>query len=315
MRAFIFPGQGSQKIGMGAELYNNFSEAKQVFEEVNDTLGVNLSKIIFNGNEEELRLTENAQPALMCVSYAVVKVLELMLEKKISQIGSFVAGHSLGEYSALLAVNSISLSDTAKILRLRGKLMQDIVPLGIGSMAALIGVDKDIINEIRKKFLKQNEILDVGNNNSPGQIVVSGHKSAVDKVVEHYRTLNIKRVIELPVSAPFHCSLMEEVANKLKEPINELNVLEPIIPLINNVDADILLKPINIKNSLVKQITSTVRWRESIEKMISLRVDRFVELGSGNILSGLVKRINKSASTSSVGTIEDIENLVNDLEN
>jgi len=315
MRAFIFPGQGSQKIGMGAELYNNFSEAKHVFEEVNDTLSINLSKIIFNGNEEQLRLTENAQPALMCVSYAVVKVLELMLEKKISQVGNYVAGHSLGEYSALLVASSISLSDTAKILRLRGKLMQDAVPLGIGSMAALIGVDKDIINEIRKKFLNQNEILDIGNDNSPGQIVVSGHKSAIDKVVEHYKELNIKRVIKLPVSAPFHCSLMEEVSNKLKKPINELNILEPIIPLINNVDADILSKPIRIKNSLVKQITATVRWRESIEKMISLKVDRFVELGSGNILSGLVKRINKSVDASSLGTIEDIENLVNDLEN
>jgi len=315
MRAFIFPGQGSQKIGMGEELYNNFSEAKQVFEEVNDTLSINLSKIIFNGTEEELRLTENAQPSLMCVSYAVIKVLELMLEKKISQVGNFVAGHSLGEYSALLAANSISLSDTAKILSLRGKLMQEAVPLGIGSMAALIGVDKDIINEIRKNFLNKNEILDVGNDNSPGQIVVSGHKSAIDKVVENYKELNIKRAIELPVSAPFHCSLMKEVSNKMVEPINELKILDPIIPLINNADADILSKPIKIKNSLIKQITATVRWRESIEKMVSLKVDKIVELGSGNVLSGLVKRINKSVDASSVGTIQHIENLVNDLEN
>ena len=313
MKAFVFPGQGSQKVGMGEDLYNNFSEAKEVFQEVDDALNINLSKIIFQGTDKDLMLTANTQPALMCVSYAVVKVLELMMGKKISEIGNFVAGHSLGEYSALLSVNSITLSDTAKILRLRGKLMQEAVPLGLGSMAALIGVDNEIIDIIKNKYINNDEILDIGNDNSPGQIVISGHKSVVDKVIRNYKELNIKRAIELPVSAPFHCALMEKVAFSMKEPVEKLFIVRPEIGLINNVDADIVNEPELIKENLIRQISATVRWRESIQKMISLGVRDFIELGAGKVLSGLVKRIDKNTNSYSIETIDEIENMANNI--
>ena len=312
MKAFVFPGQGSQKVGMGEDLYNNFSEAKEVFQEVDDALNINLSKIIFQGTDKDLMLTANTQPALMCVSYAIVKVLELMT-KKMSEIGNFVAGHSLGEYSALLSVNSITLSDTAKILRLRGKLMQEAVPLGLGSMAALIGVDNEIIDIIKNKYINNDEILDIGNDNSPGQIVISGHKSVVDKVIRNYKELNIKRAIELPVSAPFHCALMEKVAFSMKEPVEKLSIVRPEIGLINNVDDDIVNEPELIKENLIRQISATVRWRESIQKMISLGVRDFIELGAGKVLSGLVKRIDKNTNSYSIETIDEIENMANNV--
>ena len=315
MKAFVFPGQGSQKVGMGEDLYNNFPEAKEVFEEVNDALNFNLSKIIFHGDDKELKLTTNTQPALMVVSYAVVKVIELMSEKKISQIGKFVAGHSLGEYSALLSVNATVLSETAKILSLRGKLMQEAVPLGVGSMAALIGADIDIISEIKEKYVKEDDTLDIGNDNSPGQIVVSGNKSAVDRIIENYREFSIKRAIELPVSAPFHCALMEKVAIAMEEPVKQLNLIEPELSLINNVDAEIVNEPEIIKKNLIRQICGTVKWRESIQKLISLGVDEFIELGSGSVLSGLVKRIDSNNSSYSIENIKDIENFVKKIIN
>ena len=311
MKAFIFPGQGSQKVGMGQDLYNNFTEAKEVFEEVNDALNFNLSKIIFEGDEQELKLTANTQPSLMTVSYAVVKVIELMSEKKISEIGKFVAGHSLGEYSALLSVNAIPLSETAKILRLRGRLMQESVPVGIGSMAALIGANIEIISEMKEKYLKDGEILDIGNDNSPGQIVISGNKTAVDRVVKNYKEFKIKRAIELPVSAPFHCALMEQVSISMEDPIKELSMIEPEVSVINNVDAEIVSDPEKIKQNLIRQICGTVKWRESIQKLISMEVSEFIELGSGSVLSGLVKRIDKESNSYAVEKIEDIENFVN----
>ena len=312
--AFIFPGQGSQKIGMGKDLYNSFAEAREVFDEVDDALSLKLSQIIFDGEEEKLKLTINAQPALMCMSFAIVRVIEKMLDQSLSTIGKFTAGHSLGEYSALVSSRSIKLSDAAKILRLRGESMQSAVPVNIGAMAALIGVDIDIIHKIRSNYVDNNEVLDIGNDNSPGQMVISGHNTAVEKVIANYKSLGIKRAIKLPVSAPFHCSLMQKAAEDMEEHINALNIISPNMILINNVDATAITDPFKIKESLIKQITETVRWRESIQNMCELGSSYFIELGAGNVLSGLVKRINKNVKSISIQNIDDIENFVNNLE-
>jgi [acyl-carrier-protein] S-malonyltransferase len=312
--AFIFPGQGSQKIGMGKDLYNSFAEAREVFDEVDDALSLKLSQIIFDGEEEKLKLTINAQPALMCMSFAIVRVIENMLDKSLSTIGKFTAGHSLGEYSALVSSRSIKLSDAAKILRLRGESMQSAVPVNIGAMAALIGVDIDIIHKIRSNYIDNNEVLDIGNDNSPGQMVISGHNTAVEKVIADYKSLGIKKAIKLPVSAPFHCGLMQKAAEDMEGHINALNVISPNMILINNVDATPITDPFKIKESLIKQITETVRWRESIQNMCELGSSYFIELGAGNVLSGLVKRINKNVKSISIQNIDDIENFVNNLE-
>jgi [acyl-carrier-protein] S-malonyltransferase len=312
--AFIFPGQGSQKIGMGKDLYNSFAEAREVFDEVDDALSLKLSQIIFDGEEEKLKLTINAQPALMCMSFAIVRVIEKMLDKSLSTIGKFTAGHSLGEYSALVSSRSIKLSDAAKILRLRGESMQSAVPVNIGAMAALIGVDIDIIHKIRSNYIDNNEVLDIGNDNSPGQMVISGHNTVVEKVIADYKSLGIKKAIKLPVSAPFHCRLMKKAAEDMEGHINALNVISPNMILINNVDATAITDPFKIKESLIKQITETVRWRESIQNMCELGSSYFIELGAGNVLSGLVKRINKNVKSISIQNIDDIENFVNNLE-
>ena len=312
--AFIFPGQGSQKVGMGKDLYDNFPVAKEVFQEVDDALSINLSRIIFEGEEEELKLTINTQPALMTVSFAIVRVIESFIGKNISEVGKFTAGHSLGEYSALVSARSIKLNDAAKILRLRGEFMQNAVPLNIGAMAALIGVDTNIVKEIRSKYAEKDEIIDIGNDNAPGQFVISGHNSIVDKVIANHKTLGIKRAIKLPVSAPFHCRLMEKARENMESYIQDLDLLSPKLILVNNVGAAPLTETNKIKDSLVEQITNTVRWRESIDNMCDLGVDNFIEIGAGNVLSGLVKRINKTVNSSSIQNIENIENYINILE-
>ncbi|MBJ85150.1 MAG: [acyl-carrier-protein] S-malonyltransferase [Pelagibacterales bacterium] len=312
--AFIFPGQGSQKVGMGKDLYDNFPVAKEVFQEVDDALSINLSRIIFQGEEEELKLTINTQPALMAVSFAIVRVIEGFIGKNLSEVGKFTAGHSLGEYSALVCARSIKLNDAAKILRLRGEFMQNAVPLNIGAMAALIGVDTNIVDEIRSKYVEKDEIIDIGNDNAPGQFVISGHNSIVDKVIANHKAFGIKRAIKLPVSAPFHCRLMEKARENMESYIQDLELLSPKLILVNNVGAAPLTEINKIKDSLVEQITNTVRWRESIDNMCDLGVDNFIELGAGNVLSGLVKRINKSVNSSSIQNIENIENYINILE-
>ena len=312
--AFIFPGQGSQKVGMGKDLYDNFPVAKEVFQEVDDALSINLSRIIFEGEEEELKLTINTQPALMAVSFAIVRVIEGFIGKNISEVGKFTAGHSLGEYSALVCARSIKLNDAAKILRLRGEFMQNAVPLNIGAMAALIGVDPNIVDEIRSKYVKKDEIIDIGNDNAPGQFVISGHNSIVDKVIANHKAFGIKRAIKLPVSAPFHCRLMEKARENMESYIQDLELLSPKLILVNNVGAAPLTEINKIKDSLVEQITNTVRWRESIDNMCDLGVDNFIEIGAGNVLSGLVKRINKTVNSGSIQNIENIENYINILE-
>ena len=312
--AFIFPGQGSQKVGMGKDLYDNFPVAKEVFQEVDDALSINLSRIIFEGEEEELKLTINTQPALMTVSFAIVRVIEEFIGKNISEVGKFTAGHSLGEYSALVSARSIKLNDAAKILRLRGEFMQNAVPLNIGAMAALIGVETNIIEEIRSKYVEKDEIIDIGNDNAPGQFVISGHNSIVDKVIANHKAFGIKRAIKLPVSAPFHCRLMEKARENMESYIQDLELLSPKLILVNNVGAAPLTETNKIKDSLVEQITNTVRWRESINNMCDLGVDNFIEIGAGNVLSGLVKRINKTVNSNSIQNIENIENYINILE-
>ena len=312
--AFIFPGQGSQKVGMGKDLYDNFPVAKEVFQEVDDALSINLSRIIFEGEEEELKLTINTQPALMAVSFAIVRVIESFIGKNISEVGKFTAGHSLGEYSALVSARSIKLNDAAKILRLRGEFMQNAVPLNIGAMAALIGVDTNIIEEIRSKYVEKDEIIDIGNDNAPGQFVISGHNSIVDKVIANHKAFGIKRAIKLPVSAPFHCRLMEKARENMESYIQDLDLLSPKLILVNNVGAAPLTETNKIKDSLIEQITNTVRWRESIDNMCDLGVDNFIEIGAGNVLSGLVKRINKTVNSISIQNIENIENYINILE-
>ena len=312
--AFIFPGQGSQKVGMGKDLYDNFPVAKEVFQEVDDALSINLSRIIFEGEEEELKLTINTQPALMAVSFAIVRVIEGFIGKNISEVGKFTAGHSLGEYSALVCARSIKLNDAAKILRLRGEFMQNAVPLNIGAMAALIGVDTNIVDEIRSKYAEKDEIIDIGNDNAPGQFVISGHNSIVDKVIANHKAFGIKRAIKLPVSAPFHCRLMEKARENMESYIQDLELLIPKLILINNVGATPLTEINKIKDSLVEQITNTVRWRESIANMCDLGVDNFIEIGAGNVLSGLIKRIDKTVNSSSIQNIENIENYINILE-
>ena len=312
--AFIFPGQGSQKVGMGKDLYDNFPVAKEVFQEVDDALSINLSRIIFEGEEEELKLTINTQPALMTVSFAIVRVIEEFIGKNISEVGKFTAGHSLGEYSALVSARSIKLKDAAKILRLRGEFMQNAVPLNIGAMAALIGVNTNIVEEIRSKYVEKDEIIDIGNDNAPGQFVISGHNSIVDKVIANHKAFGIKRAIKLPVSAPFHCRLMEKARENMESYIQDLDLMSPKLILVNNVGATPLTEINKIKDSLVEQITNTVRWRESIDNMCDLGVDNFIEIGAGNVLSGLVKRINKTVNSSSIQNIENIENYINILE-
>ena len=312
--AFIFPGQGSQKVGMGKDLYDNFPVAKEVFQEVDDALSINLSRIIFEGEEEELKLTINTQPALMAVSFAIVRVIESFIGKNISEVGKFTAGHSLGEYSALVSARSIKLNDAAKILRLRGEFMQNAVPLNIGAMAALIGVDTNIVEEIRSKYVEKDEIIDIGNDNAPGQFVISGHNSIVDKVIANHKAFGIKRAIKLPVSAPFHCRLMEKARENMESYIQDLDLLSPKLILVNNVGAALLTDTNKIKDSLIEQITNTVRWRESIDNMCDLGVDNFIEIGAGNVLSGLVKRINKTVNSISIQNIENIENYINILE-
>ena len=286
--AFIFPGQGSQKVGMGKDLYDNFPVAKEVFQEVDD--------------------------ALMAVSFAIVRIIENFIGKNISEVGKFTAGHSLGEYSALVSARSIKLKDAAKILRLRGEFMQNAVPLNIGAMAALIGVNTNIVEEIRSKYVEKDEIIDIGNDNAPGQFVISGHNSIVDKVIANHKAFGIKRAIKLPVSAPFHCRLMEKARENMESYIQDLDLLSPKLILVNNVGATPLTETNKIKDSLVEQITNTVRWRESIDNMCDLGVDNFIEIGAGNVLSGLVKRINKTVNSSSIQNIENIENYINILE-
>ncbi len=312
MRGLLFPGQGSQYIGMGKDLAESFLEAREVFQEVNESLGQNLSKIMFEGPESELNLTENTQPALMAVSVAVVRILERQGGIDLAKAASFMAGHSLGEYSALTAAKSFTLSDCAKLLKLRGQSMQKAVPLGMGSMAAILGPTFEEVVAIAKDAA-QNQICEAANDNSAGQVVVSGHKEAIARAVAIATERGAKRAIELAVSAPFHCALMQPAADVMAEALAATDIKAPIVPVVSNVTAQAVTDPDQIRDLLVQQITGMVRWRESVIWMKEQGVSEMIELGAGKVLSGLVRRIEKDVACESVVTPEGIEALIEKL--
>ena len=297
MHAFLFPGQGAQAIGMGKDLAENFLVSKNVFEEVNDALGQDLSGLIWNGDIETLTLTENAQPALMATSIAAIKALEAE-GIKFDQ-ASYIAGHSLGEYSALCAAGSLSLTDTAKLLRIRGKAMQDAVPFGLGAMAAILGLDFETVSQITN-LSSDDQICQAANDNDPGQVVISGHKNAVDQTIELAKDAGAKRAVLLPVSAPFHCSLMQPAADIMAKALNDIKLEDPIVPLVANVRANEQNNGDMIKDLLIEQVTGSVRWRESIEFMSSKGVSEVFEIGAGKALSGMVRRINREINVNQV---------------
>lgn len=313
MRAFIFPGQGSQFIGMGKDLAEAFPAAREVFQEVDDTLGQKLSKIMFEGAESDLNLTENTQPALMAVSLAVARVLsqakpDLFTPAKIN----CVAGHSLGEYSALTAAGSFQLKDAARLLKTRGLAMQKAVPVGVGAMAAILGLEIDAVTAIAKEA-STNEVVAAANDNSFGQIVVSGHKAAVEKAVALATAKGAKRAIMLTVSAPFHCSLMKPAADAMREALAAVDVNAPSVPLVANVTAGFVTDPAKIRQLLVEQVTGMVRWRESVLYMKAQGVTSLIELGAGKVLNGLTKRIDSELTGRSVGTPKDIEAFLREI--
>jgi [acyl-carrier-protein] S-malonyltransferase len=301
MRAFIFPGQGSQAVGMGAALADASRAARDVFDEVDEALGQNLSRLMREGPEDELKLTENAQPAIMANSIAVLRAWGVRLP----DVADFVAGHSLGEYSALCAAGSFDLATAAKLLKLRGQAMQQAVPVGQGAMAALLGADLALAQRIAEAAA-QGEVCTVANDNDPTQVVISGHKGAIDRAIEIAKELGAKRALPLPVSAPFHCPLMHPAAEAMRDALGYVVIEAPAVPVYANVTAQPETDPDTIRNQLVEQVTGMVRWRESVANMAAAGVDEFVELG-GKVLAGMAKRITPDAKVTSVVTIEDIE--------
>jgi len=311
MKAFVFPGQGSQFVGMGKDLYTAFTSAKEVFQEVDEALDQPLSKIIFEGEESQLGLTENTQPALMAVSVAVARVLEQHNPKIFSAENTkFFAGHSLGEYSALTVGGAFTLSDCARLLRIRGQAMQKAVPVGVGAMAAVMGLEIEDLTEITKAASDALYQVSIANDNSFGQIVISGHKQAVEKAIELAKEKGAKRSIILPVSAPFHCALMQPAADRMKEALEKTYINNLSVPVIANVIAREVMEADQIREVLVQQVTGQVRWRESVLYMKSQNVTQLVELGAGKVLSGLTKRIDKDLAAIPIGNLADIEEFV-----
>ncbi|WP_045836214.1 ACP S-malonyltransferase [Hyphomicrobium sp. 99] len=305
-RAFVFPGQGSQDVGMGKALADAFPSAKAVFDEVDDALGEKLSAIIWEGPKETLTLTENAQPALMAVSVAVMRVLEQEKGFSLADNVKFVAGHSLGEWSALTAAGAFSVGDAARLLRLRGQAMQKAVPVGVGAMAALLGVGIDVAEKVAAEAA-QGDVCQIANDNEPTQVVLSGHKTAIDRVGEIGKAFGVRRAVPLPVSAPFHCKLMQPAADAMAEALASVTVRAPVVPVVANVLAQPISDPEEIKKRLVEQVTGTVRWRECVATMVAAGVTDFYEIGAGKVLAGLVKRTAPSVNATSVGTPADID--------
>lgn len=312
--AFVFPGQGSQFVGMGKELADNFKSAKEVFEEVNQALSQDLFKIMVEGPESDLTLTSNAQPALMATSMAVVRTLEKEFGINLANKASFVAGHSLGEYSAACAAGVFSLADTAKLLRIRGDAMQKAVPFGVGGMAAVIGLSFDDVKKLAAACQETDALCVTANDNSEGQVVISGHMQAIDKAVAIAGPeFGAKRCLKLPVSAPFHSPLMQPAAEVMAEALKNVNASDAKIPLIANVLAAAITDKNEIINNLIAQVTGSVRWRESVGFMKANGVTEVVELGAGKVLSGIVKRCDKEINAISVGSAAEIEELAKSL--
>jgi [acyl-carrier-protein] S-malonyltransferase len=303
--AFVFPGQGSQMVGMGKALAETFAPAREVFAEVDAALGERLSDIIWNGPQETLTLTQNAQPALMAVSLAALRVLEAEAGVKLDRDAAFVAGHSLGEYSALAAARALTIADAARLLRIRGLAMQKAVPVGAGAMAALIGLEYDAAKEIASEASGA-DVCAAANDNGGQQVVLSGNKAAVERAVELAKTRGAKRAMLLPVSAPFHCALMQPAADAMAEALAKVSVKPPVVPLVANVLAQPISDPHAIVRSLVEQVTGTVRWRESVEFMAQAGVTTVYEVGAGKVLTGLMKRIAPAARASAIGTPDDV---------
>jgi [acyl-carrier-protein] S-malonyltransferase len=310
--AFVFPGQGSQAVGMGAELAKDHASARAVFEEVDAALGQKLSEIMFNGPLDILTLTENAQPALMAVSLAVMRVLEREKGFRLADKVKYVAGHSLGEYSALAAAGSISVTDAARLLKIRGQAMQAAVPVGQGAMAALLGVGKEAGEKLAAEAA-QGEVCQLANDNEPTQAVISGAKTAVDRAAQLAKAHGVRRFIPLNVSAPFHCALMQPAADAMAQALAKVEVKAPAVPLIANVLASPISDPEEIRRCLVQQVTATVRWRECVARMAADGVIHIYEIGSGKVLAGLAKRIAPTLNAVSVGTPQDIDAALSSL--
>ncbi len=309
-RAFVFPGQGAQTIGMGKALAEAYPAARAVFDEVDEALGEKLSTLIWEGEQDALTLTENAQPALMATSLAAMRALEA--EGVGIDAAAYVAGHSLGEYSALAAAGALTITDTARLLRTRGLAMQAAVPVGEGAMAALLGLDFDTATEVAEEAA-QGAVCQAANDNDPSQVVISGHKAAVERAVEIAKAKGAKRAVLLPVSAPFHCALMEPAAQAMAEALSHVNIERPTVPLVANVRAAEISDPTTIRALLVEQVTGSVRWRESVLWMGNNGVTEIWEIGAGKALSGMIRRINKEIATRSIGTPDEVKAAVESL--
>jgi len=305
MIAFVFPGQGSQHMGMGLELYNEFAIARKTFEEANDTLGVDISGLCFEDKSEELRLTINSQPAILTVSVAALRVLSDETGLK----ADYVAGHSLGEYTALVASDSFEFSDALRVVRKRGEFMQNAVPVGVGSMSAILGLDDRLIEEICLKVSRDGSIVSPANFNAPGQVVISGNVEAVETASELAKKNGAKKIIPLEVSAPFHCALMQPAAERLSRVLEDISVSGLKIPIVRNIDARINSDSSKVKGNLVEQVTSPVRWHESIECLYEMGVRRFLEIGPGKVLSGLIKRSVQDPIVSNIENLTQLQSL------
>ncbi|MDE0922440.1 ACP S-malonyltransferase [Aurantimonas coralicida] len=301
--ALVFPGQGSQSVGMGRTLYDSFDASRAVFDEVDEALGEKLSALIFEGPEDRLTLTENAQPALMAVSMAAIRALEA--EGFSVETAAYVAGHSLGEYSALAAVGALSIGQTAKLLRIRGNAMQEAVPSGAGSMAAIIGLDAEAVAKLCEDAA-EGEVCEPANDNGGGQIVISGNAAAIDRAIALAQERGAKRALPLSVSAPFHCRLMQPAADRMAEALADAEILVPRVPVVTNVTAGPTSDPAEIRERLVRQVTGQVRWRESVEWLAANGVNSLVEIGSGKVLTGLARRIDRSLEGRAIGTADDV---------